>query len=116
MAKTFQVPATLTRISSRVDGGLSLGFTTAHEVTPEEKLTAFTFQNTYGWILFRENEFRDEDVPKADAERSDKSMSQRLRAVLFRQWEQRAEPKAEFEIFYRYEMEKRIKDIKDKLD
>jgi hypothetical protein len=81
MAKTFQSPATLTGISSKVDGGLSIRFVTK-ELTPEEKLTALEFQNTYGHVLFRENEFKPEDVPTKDAENDEtKSPSTRLRNV-----------------------------------
>jgi hypothetical protein len=115
MAKTFQARATLTGISSKVDGGLSLRFVTK-ELTPDEKLTALEFQNTYGWVLFRENEFKPEDVPAQDADVFGKSLSQRLRDVLFVWWTQLPEPRPDFIIFYKHQMEQRINDVKSKLD
>jgi hypothetical protein len=116
MAKTFQSRATLTGISSKVDGGLSLRFVTK-ELTPDEKLTALEFQNQYGWVLFRENEFTEEDTPKADAEDIfGESPSRRLRNVLFVWWKQLPDPKADFDVFYKHQMEKLISHFKDKLD
>lgn len=116
MAKTFQSPATLTGITAKVDGGLAIRFVTK-ELTPEEKLTALEFQNTYGHVLFRENEFKPEDVPTKDAENDEtKSPSTRLRNVLFVYWEQRKKNKTDFDTFYRQEMNKIIEVVKDKLE
>lgn len=121
MAKTFQSRATLTGISSKVDGGLSLRFVTK-ELTPDEKLTALEYQNTYGWVLFRENEFTPEDVPDKDAEDDEaKSPSTRLRNVLYVYWEQRVKTHRarfcpDFQTFYRQELEKIIETVKDKLE
>lgn len=116
MAKTFQSRATLTGISSKVDGGLSLRFVTK-ELPPEDKLAALEFQNTYGWVLFRENEFMPEDVPSKDAEDMfGKSPSRRLHDVFFVWWKQLPDPKTEFEVFYKHQMEKLISHFKEKLD
>jgi hypothetical protein len=116
MAKTFQCPATLTGISTKVDGGLSLRFVTK-ELTPEETLTALEFRNTYGWVLFREDEFKPEDVPQKDAEGDEtKTPSQRLRAVFFVYWKQKKQPKTDFQTYYRLEMEKIIETVKDRLE
>jgi hypothetical protein len=115
MAKVFQSPATLTGISTKVDGGLSLRFVTK-ELTPEETLTALEFRNTYGWVLFREDEFKPEDVPDKDAEDDEtKSPSTRLRNVLFVYWQQRKMSKGDFTTFYRREVEAIIETVKDKL-
>jgi hypothetical protein len=117
MAKTFTSPATLTGISSKVDGGLSIRFVTK-ELTPEEKLTALEFQNEYGWVLFRQNEFTPEDVPDKDAENDEtKSPSTRLRNVLFVYWDQyKKNKKIDFNTFYRQELEKIIDTVKDRLE
>jgi hypothetical protein len=115
MPKTFQSPATLSGISSKVDGGLSIRFVTK-ELTPEEKLTALEFQNEYGWLLFRENEFTEEDVPKDDALTEGKSQSQRLRDVLYVLWAQKADPKIDYNTYYRQETEKIIAHYKSKID
>ena len=116
MAKTFQAHATLTGISSKVDGGLSLRFVTK-ELTPEDKLIALQFQNTYGWVLFRENEFKDEDIPTDDAEDDEsKTPSQRLRSVFYVYWKQHKKDKIDFNSYYRREMEAIIETVKKKLE
>jgi hypothetical protein len=116
MAKTFQSRATLTGISSKVDGGLSLRFVTK-ELTPDEKLTALEFQNQYGWVLFRENEFTPEDVPTEDAEDPDrKSLAQQLRNVFYVYWLQKHITHTDFDTFYSREMKKIIETVKDKLE
>jgi hypothetical protein len=116
MAKTFQAPAILTRVSSLKDGGLSLGFAT-QELSNTDKVTAFEFIHQFGWLLFRENEFKPEDVPTKDAENDEtKSPSTRLRNVLFVYWDQRKKNKVDFDTFYRQEMNKIIEVVKDKLE
>jgi len=111
MSAIFTAPAILTRISSMKDGGLSIGFTTSIELTAEEKLTAFQFHNQLGVLLFKENEFKEEEIPQGDAEDESKSPSQRLRAVLFVLWKARGE-KQDFNVFYRQEIERQIDKIK----
>ena len=115
MSKVFSAPAILTRIAYLKDGGLSLGFAT-NELTDEDKVIASRFHNKFGYVLFRENQFSDSDIPQADAEQEGKSPSQRLRAALFVLWKQRAEPKSDFESFYRQQMEKAIDRVKKLLD
>jgi hypothetical protein len=117
MAKTFQSPATLTGIVPKADGSLSLRFVTEQELTPTEKLTALEFFNSRGWVLFRQNEFKPEDVPTKDAENDEtKSPSTRLRNVLFVYWDQKKKNKTDFDTFYRQEMNKIIEVVKDKLE
>jgi hypothetical protein len=108
MAKTFQAPAILTRVSSLKDGGLSLGFAT-QELSNTDKVTAFEFIHQFGWLLFRENEFKPENDET-------KSPSTRLRNVLFVYWDQRKKNKVDFDTFYRQEMNKIIEVVKDKLE
>lgn len=114
MTKVFQAPAILTRISALSDGGLSLGFHT-NELKLEDKSTALSFQGKFGYLLFRENEFSDADIPDTDAPDEDRSPSQRLRGALFVLWKQRGE-KSDFESFYRTMMDRAIKRVKNLLD
>jgi hypothetical protein len=107
----FQAPAILTRLSYTKDGGLSLGFST-NELTDEEKVIASRFHQKFGYILFKENQFKEEDIPDSDASDESKSPSQRLRAVLFVLWNKRPEPKGDFEGFYRQRMEMAINKVK----
>ena len=112
---TFQAPAILTSISHTTDGGLRLGFST-NELTPEDKLSAVLFHQKFGYILFKENPFQESEIPQEDAEDKTKTPSKRLRAVLFKLYQQSGGKKEEFEIYYRQQVEKIIDHLKSKLD
>jgi len=111
----FQAPAILTRISHLKDGGLSLGFST-NELSDQDKLIASQFFQKFGWVLFSESALMEKDIPKNPPTDENKSPAQRLRAVLFVLWEQKAEPKPDFETFYRLNVEKAIDRVKRLLD
>jgi len=112
--KTIQVPAILTSISHTKDGGLRLGFTT-QEIPPAEKLLISQFFQSFGYLLFKENQFQETDIPKEEAEEGQKSPSKRQRAVLFIKWKQESK-EPDFEIYYRRQIEKYIDLVKSKLD
>jgi len=115
MSSTFQAPAILTRIAVTADGGLTLGFHT-NELTPEEKLTAMNFHQRFGWLLFKESQYADSDVPSKDPPSDEgKTPSQRLRAALFVLWSQRGS-KGDFEAFYRDQLNAAIERVKRLLD
>ena len=113
MAKGFQIPSILTRISSMVDGGLSIGFHTK-ELNPEEKALAMMHQGKHGWLIFSENEVPTTDMPKGDADLRQKTPSQRLRAVVFVLWQQ-SRTDVPFPAFYEDYMEKLINQVKEAL-
>lgn len=112
--KGFQVPAQMTRCSSLVDGGVTVGFHTK-ELTTQEKAEVMDFHNKSGWLMFKPNEVKEEDIPKQDAEYETKTPSQRLRGVLFVLWQQQSDEQ-EFEVFYRKMMEKIINSVKQRLE
>lgn len=106
--KTILLPAILTRASSMHDGGLSLGFHT-NELTAEEKTTVFEFLGKFGWLAFKENEWKAEELPVTDAEGRDiKTPSQRLRAVIYLVGKQKGVSAAKADDYYRNIMEKLI--------
>ncbi len=110
----FTAPAILTRLAFTKDGGLSIGFAT-NELSGEEKLIASQFHGKFGWVLFKDIQFVDEDIPEGDPTDESKSPSQRLRATLFILWKQRG-MKDDFESFYRRQMENAIDRVKACLD
>lgn len=112
--KNFQVPAILSGITFKVDGGLSLRFTT-NELTTSEKVDVGDFINQFGYLLFAPNDFEDADIPKNNAPGDLKSPSQRLRGVLYLLWE-KFKVVNDFDIYYRQQMEKIIQHYKEKLD
>lgn len=110
----IQLPAIFSGMSSRADGGWGLRFVT-RELRPEEVLELSNRKNTEGWLLYAPNELKVVDVPKYDAELKKKTHSQRLRAVLYKQWEQLSSGE-DFESFYFNRMEEIITSQKDMLE
>jgi hypothetical protein len=110
MAKGFTVEAVVTRCSSLSDGGMSIGMHTK-ELSAEDKVQVMAFHGQTGWVLFREDEVKEAEIPKQDSSYETKTPSQRLRGVLFILYQQLGET-GDFEQFYREEMEKIINRIK----
>jgi len=111
---TIQVPAVFSGFSSRSDGGASLRFAT-QELNEVDFSALKKMHNSFGYVLFRPNEWKESEIPKEDATDETKSPSQRLRAVLFIAWKQRGS-RGMFEDYYRRNMEKIIDRVKGALD
>lgn len=111
---TFQVEGSLDGVSYLADGGVSLRFSTK-ELSPEDRVKVSYSHRQYGWICFKENAFKDEDIPKQQAEDGEKSPSQRLRAVLYILWKQRGS-KGDYESFYRRQLDVAIDRVKKLID
>lgn len=114
MKDRIQVPAIFTGFSTRADGGATMRFAT-NELKADDFGMLAKMHNEFGYVMFKPNEYTDEDIPKGDATDERKSPSQRLRGVLFVWWEQLGKP-GEFEGFYRMQIDKIIMSVKDKLD
>lgn len=110
----IQVPAILTGFATKVDGGASIRFNT-NELSDTDVLELKRNQGKFGHVLFKENEFTVDDLPKEQAEDKNKTPSKRLRAVIFIEWTQKGKH-GNFEEFYRLKMEKIIEYLKSKLD
>lgn len=109
----IKLPAYFTRFGSRADGSAGLSFAT-QELTPEDFIELSKTLNRFGWLIFKENEIKPEEIPDEDVEES-KRPSKRLRNTLFILWQQQKVEK-DFEIYYREQIEKIIEYIKNKLD
>lgn len=112
--KGFTVASQITAIKPLVDRGMSVTFHTK-ELPAEEQVEVIKYLSSAGWLLFKENEVKDEDIPPQDADCETKSQGQRIRAVLFILWKQTGE-KGTFEDYYRMQTEKIINAIKAKLE
>ena len=110
---TFQAPAILNSISYTKDGGLRVGFVT-NELPEDQKLIASHFHNKFGFVLFKENEFSQDDVPKQNASGKYISKSQQLRATLYVYWNKIGQPN-DFDTYYDNYMNKLINGIKTEL-
>ena len=118
--KTFQLPAGLESYRSLKDGTLKLSFETG-EISPEQMANIHHSLNKVGFLAFSPDPFAThelEEIDKLKVEYSDtgKPLSQRLRAVLYRLWEQKPEGYKVFNDFYNSKMEVLITHFKDKLE
>jgi len=114
MSNVFTIPAQLDGVQPRKDGGVSLRFVT-QEASKDDKVTLMEFYQSYGHLLFSANQIQEDQVPKANADRSDgKSPSQRLRAVLFVAWKNNGNT-GDFEAWYSQQMERIIDQVKAKI-
>lgn len=110
------LPATIENISTRVDKTLKIIIST-QETTSEQSSKLFSLHQKFGWFLFDENDIKEKDVPLEPAPefKTDKSPSQRLRAVLYVYWEENTKKNENFDDFYKKWIEKKIGEIKEYL-
>ena len=113
----FQVPATISKIMTMGDRSLRLQVDVDRELNATENGLVFSLYNKSGWFVFKESEIKDEDieVPEYVKEfKTDKSPSQRLRAVIYLAWEK--EKVGMFDDYYKRKMEQIIEHFKGKLE
>lgn len=117
--KTFQIPALLVSYRSMADRTLRLNFGT-NELSPEQMANIHWALNKVGWLAFAPDPFTTQELTeienlKVEFDDTEKPASQRLRAVLYRLWEQEDEGYKVFADFYKAHMEKIINHFKNKL-
>ena len=118
--KTFQLPAVLDSYRSLKDRGLKVSFETG-ELSPEQVANIQYSFNKAGYLAFSPDPFAThelEELDKLKVEFTDtgKPPSQRLRAVLYRSWEQKPEGYKVFIDYYNAKMETLIEHFKGKLE
>lgn len=112
----LKVPSTIEKVETRSDGTLKLVIGT-QELVPEDEAEVMRLKRQLGWFVFAVTEnITETDIPTEKLEfKNEKSHAQRLRAVLYRLWEQDKQGYKEFEGFYRGKMDKLIDSLKEKL-
>lgn len=112
----FQVPSVIQSLRSLADGTWRITID-CQEMPPEQELEVLKLKKKQGWFVFKENEIKEEDIPKEKAPefKNDKTPSQRLRAVLYIYWKESTNQGKPFNIFYDEWMEKKITEIKEHL-
>lgn len=115
MARTIQLPVTMQAAVRKADDSVKLNFTTNLEVSTDDFVLIDSYRRQSGYLLFRENEFTDADIPAEDAPNDTKTPSQRLRSTLYVYHQQQGitEP---FNIWYATQVEKFISSIKERLE
>lgn len=83
MGKTFTIPAILDGITPRKDGSLTLRFVT-QEVTKQDTIEAMDYYQSFGHLLFNENDINIAEIPEGNAILDGgKSPSKRLKDRMF---------------------------------
>jgi hypothetical protein len=116
MPSLIQLELDIDTISTRVDRSVKVTASTARELTDEAGARLFALRGRTVWAAFADAELNVEDIKVPDLIPGHKtqSQSQRLRAVIYRIWEQKQE--GDFEKFYADFMEKIIDYYKGKLE
>lgn len=84
-----------------------------NEMPPEQLAEMAKLSGKFGSFAFAEGKITEKDVPEPEPEfKNEKSVSQRLRNVLYILWEKKGK-QGEFEVFRKKHMEKIINQYKD---
>lgn len=114
------IPALLKSFRSLVDGSITVSFD-VNNTDPDTMSQVAQSLHKVGYLGFKLGERQGklqeimENMPEHDFENG-KTKSQRLRAVLYRLWEQKNQGYDVFDDFYNARMELLINQIKNKLD
>jgi hypothetical protein len=119
----FTIPAVMSGFTPLKDGSLSLRFT-SNIPSPEERGEILNMFSRYGILVFFDKDQLSEadksfleGVGEADAEFGEtKSMSQRLRNVLFLLHKQDGGDNESFKTYYQQQMERLINHFKSRID
>ncbi len=113
------LPAQIEGIASRKDKTVRITLGT-QELTPMEAAQLFQLNQKFCYTAIKEESFQADEVDaieslKTDLE-SEKTPSQRLRAILYVNYQQKAEGYKDFATYYQAKMEKICEHFKSKLD
>lgn len=114
------VGAILESYRSLKDKTLKLTFET-QEPNPEQFIEIVKHNQKYGFLAFKEDEYKESEKKlieslETDYKEQGKTKSQRLRAVLYKNFEQNDLGYKVFDDYYNFQMETLINHFKGKLD
>lgn len=114
------IPAILESFRSLKDRSYKVVLETS-ELTPEQVVGINASLGQYGYAAFKHDPFKQKekeilDNLEADFGDKKKSQAQRIRAVLYKCWEQNNEGYEDFNRYYDFQTEKIITHFKNKLD
>jgi hypothetical protein len=114
------LPAYLDGLRTLKDKSLKITFDT-NELTPQDLLGLMESMNSFGYLAFKTEPFKQEEKQMIESLKSDygdgqKSSSQRLRSVLYLNWKKNSEGFDTSVKHYEHWMEKIINGFKSKLD
>lgn len=113
-------PAILTRYAPLADKSFNISFNIG-EPTPQAREIIHSMHQQAVFLMAKDSEFTNKEAVEFDKLEADlydnqKTQSQRLRGVLFRNWESQNKGHKEFSDYYKSEMEIIIQHFKNKLD
>ncbi len=117
----LMIPAICESFRSLKDKTLKVTFET-NEPTGEQLVQLSGMNGKFGFLVFKEDALKEQELKALEALRSNpdeskgKSKGQRLRAVLYINWEQDKLGYEVFDDYYNFQMERLIMHFKDKLD
>jgi len=120
MSKTTVFAATVENVTTRKDRTLKITIGT-QELPPDKMTALFAMQNSVGYMAIKPEDFGKDELAALEAAKADysgdtnKPASQRLRAVLFRLWEQNPEGFKTSTLHYESKMEEIVTHFKNKL-
>lgn len=120
MTNIFKAPAIVTKVTTMADGGLRVQADT-NELTPETAAAIMSLHKKFGTFAFAPEgqrvEEKDLELPPEQKEfPNQKSLSERLRNVLWVLHEKRGGKKEDFEAFRTKQMERFIDTVKMKIE
>jgi hypothetical protein len=91
-----------------------------NELSPEQAAEVVKLNQEFCYLAIKKDEFKPRDLEilnsiQSEFEFKEKSPGQRLQAVFYRLWENEPEGYKDFQLFYRFKMEKIINHLKSKL-
>tara|TARA_R110002012_G_scaffold43878_1_gene118459 strand:- start:107 stop:469 length:363 start_codon:yes stop_codon:yes gene_type:complete len=120
MKKTVVFEGGVNKVSTLADGSMSINIHT-QELNDDTMTRIFALRKTPGMVLISSDDITQAEVEVVEQYTSDyevgktKTSSQRLRAVLYRVWEQ-GDQKYDFPIWYESQMDRIINKYKTTLD
>lgn len=112
----LKVPSQVSKVETTSDGGLKLTVHT-QELSANDKAEVMQLHNQFGWFVFSITDIEQSDIPDEPIEfDNQKTLSERLRNVLFRLHEKQGGKPEDFESYRHKIMEKLINTYKAKLD
>jgi hypothetical protein len=113
------IPSILESYRSLKDKTLKINFET-NELNPQELLGIVENLGAYGYLAFKKEPFNEKERQQLESlettiEDSMKTPSQRLRAVLYRNFERDAQGFKSFATYYEHQMELLLNHFKSKL-
>lgn len=119
MSAKILLPAILQTYRPRADKSFTLGFVT-NEITPEQLLVINQLHNQHVYLMIKDSEIDTAERDMIDNVQPDfdnvKSLSHRLRNVLYVEFMQDPGAFIDFQAFYKYKMERAIDSVKSRLE